>query len=181
MKFLRKNWYHFLVWGLMIGYVILSPRLELKYFLQQGKPEHVEGVTFASSDLIFSGLEDTKLVQLNGENLYKFNGWSFLSTASDLTDYDIYFVLYSDADQYLYSTSAVGRRDIRKAFKQYTLDLSMCGFITYVAKEPVKIGEYQVGYLYVHKQTGEKVFQLTDRVVIRTPNTLQLVEIEKPE
>ncbi len=176
MKIKRSTWVHIGLFAIMVGYMFISPVIEVKYFLKQGKPVEWHEPLPESSDLIRSAVDVIKPVSREGESLYRINGWSFLTTATDLADYDIYFVLRSDRNEYLYATTAVGRRDIQKAFPDVTMNLKTSGFVVYIAKETLALGEYEIGFLYRHKISEEVVFQATDGRMLRTPNTLQLIE-----
>jgi len=167
-----------ILFALLGIYLIIAPTIELKYFLTQGKPVELPGSIPESEDLINSGVDGSKETVIEGEKLYKINGWSFLTVATDLADYDIYLVLRSEKRDYVFQTTPTGRRDIPRVFPEFNLDLKNSGFNVYIAKEALRVGDYQVCFLYINKETGQRYFQETDRHIIRTPNRLELVKIQ---
>lgn len=178
MKFKNSPWIHICLWGSMILYLIVSPLVEARFFVHQGKPLQVAGALPAATDLVYYGVDASTPVVFQREKLTRVNGWSFLSTAADLADYNVYLVLTSPHHQYFYLTTPAGRRDIPRVYAAFDLDLSNSGFTVFIAKEAIRVDKYEIGLLYQHLESGERTYQETGRVLTRTPNTLTLVPLE---
>ena len=162
----------------MILYLIISPLVEVRFFVRQGKPLQMAGALPAPTDLVYYGVDTSTPVVFQGEKLVRVNGWSFLSTATDLADYDVYLVLNSPHRQYFYLTTPSGRSDIPRVYAEFDLDLTNSGFTVFIAKEAIRLDKYEIGFLYQDKESGERTYQETGRVLTRTPNTLTLVPLE---
>ncbi len=179
MKIKRSTWIHIALFAAMILYLVIAPMVEVKFFIRQGKPIQLSGALPEPTDLVNHAVDEAKEVVFQGEKIYRVNGWSFLTTATDLADYDIYLVLNSPRRNYFYLTNPVRRRDIPRAFPEVKLDLTNSGFVLFMARDALPVGEYRISLLYQHKESGERVYQKTQRMLVRTPNLLLLADLEE--
>jgi hypothetical protein len=181
MRFLRKNWIHIVVWGLMIVYLFVSPLIEEKYFLHQGKPVALDAVSAVETSQLRYSIDKISEVKTQGEKVYKLNGWSFLPSAQSLTDHDVFIAVTVQGKLVYYPVVAGKRRDVVSAFPEVTFDLLFSGFSCNIAKETISQGSHAIGILYRHKATGETLYQETGYKLVRTPNTLALLLPEGAE
>jgi len=179
MKIKRSAWIHIALFATMILYLVIAPLVEVKFFIHQGKPIQLAGALPEPTDLVNHAVDVAKEVVFQGEKIYRVNGWSFLTTATDLADYDTYFVLNSPRRDYVYPAAPSGRRDIPRAFPDVKLDLANSGFVVFIARDALPPGQYRISLLYQHKGTGERVYQKTQRMLVRTPNQLLLMDLEE--
>jgi len=177
----RAIWIHLGFWGLMLVYLLVAPVVEAKFFISEGKPVEVEGAVLENTNLIRHAIDKVSAVWLHGEKVYRVVGWSFLSTATDLSQHEIYLVLDSGSKAYFFPTTPTKRGDIQKAFPDITMDLTYAGFSANIAKETIGRGTYVVGFLYVDKTSGEMTYQESAKMITRTPNTLRLEKQNKDE
>jgi len=179
MKIKRATWIHIALFATLILYLVIAPLIEVKFFIRQGKPVQLTGAIPEPTDQINHAVDTAKEIFLQGEKIYRVNGWSFLTTATDLADYDIYFILNSPRRDYVYPAAPSGRRDVPRAFPDVKLDLANSGFVVFIARDTLPIGKYRISLLYQHKATGERVYQKTQRLLERTPNQLLLMDLEQ--
>jgi len=179
MKLKRNTWIHIALFAAMLLYLVIAPLIEVRFFIDQGKPVQLTGAIPDPTEQINHAVDECKEVVFQGEKIYRVNGWSFLTTAADLADYEIYLVLNSPRKNYFYLTNPVRRRDIPRAFPDAKLDLTNSGYVLFMARDALPVGEYRISLLYQHKGTGERIYQKTQRMIVRTPNQLLLMDLEE--
>lgn len=179
MKSKRNIWIHIALLAAMLLYLVIAPLVEVRFFIDQGKPVQLAGAIPDPTEQINHAVDECKEVVFQGEKIYRVNGWSFLTTANDLAEYDVYFVLNAAHHDYSYLTVPGGRRDVPRAFPDVKLDLSNSGFVVFLSRDALPAGEYRISLLYQHKGTGERIYQKTQRMIVRTPNQLLLMDLEE--
>jgi len=170
----NRKWIHVLLWGVMILYLFIAPVIKDKVTIVTGKPVNVAGVTLESSDNIVGMVDRMTEAKVDGQWVYRFQGWSYIKTDMEQANYDVYLVFANEGNQYIYATTPYSRADVEAAFPEVESDLSNSGFDTVVAKELMANGTYDVGLLYKHKTSGAATFQLMDKVLIKTINDIKL-------
>lgn len=179
MKLKRSAWIHIALFAGMLLYLVIAPMVEVRYFIRAGKPTQLDGSIPNPTEQINHAVDECKEVLFQGDKFYRVNGWSFLTTANDLAEYDVYFVLNAAHHDYSYLTVPGGRRDVPRAFPDVKLDLSNSGFVVFLSRDALPIGKYRISLLYQHKESGERVYQKTQRMLVRTPNQLLLLDLEE--
>ena len=165
----------------MIVYLFVSPLIEAKYFLHQGKPVALDTVSAVETGQLRYSFDKISEVKTQGEKVYKINGWSFLPSAQSLEEHEVFIAVTVQGKRVFYPVVAGKRRDVAKAFPEIPFDLLYSGFSSFVAKETITMGSHPVGILYRNKATGETLYQETDYNLVRTPNTLSIVLPEVAE
>jgi hypothetical protein len=154
--------------------IIALPKAVDNITITEGSPIEMEPVTLESTDLIRYSVDRLDPITVNGQDIFYLWGWSFLTTDMDQTNYDIYLVLKSDEAEYYYLTEPFERSDLQKAFPEVEIDLSNSGFKAFIAKEKIKVGEYDIGIIYKNKSDGTTYYQLTIKEIVRTPDAISL-------
>ena len=172
-----KGWAGIAVWGLMIVYLFVAPLVEAKFFIEQGKPVTVGEAVAESSELIRYSLDKLSPVWVEGQEVYRLAGWSYLTTAQETSDYKVYLVLRKGGREQVYETTVSKRADVEKAFPDVEIDLLYAGFSAHVALETLRMGEHRIWIMHEDVESGERVYQETNKVIKRTPNTLLLSRI----
>ncbi len=181
MKNKPRAWIHFVILGILIVYLIIAPIIEMRYFLTEGKSVKLSGELPESVEQIRYAVDKMDEVTLHGERVYKIWGWSFLAEEPDQSKYDIFLVLRSGRKAFFFPATPSRRTDLNKAFPDAGIDLLYSGFHTYIAQDTLNGRNYQIGFLYVDKASGERYYQSTTKRIIRTPNTLILGTMERGE
>jgi len=171
-----KAWVHVVVWGLMILYLFIAPPIKDKLTIKEGKPVDLGNVTLESSESIRYNIDKISEVKLGKQLLYRVIGWSFIERDVKQTDYDVYLALSSEDHTYFFPTRRGNRGDVEKAFPEIEADLTMSGLTAFIAKDTIKKDEYRVGFLFKHKTSGEMIYQSTDERVVKTFNSIKVVE-----
>ncbi|MFZ3150322.1 MAG: hypothetical protein WA116_01415 [Anaerolineaceae bacterium] len=158
----------------LIVFFIALPRIVDNVSITEGSPIEMEPVTLESTDLIRYSVDRLDPITVNGQDIFYLWGWSFLTTDMEQGNYDIYLVFKSDEAEYYYLTESFERPDLQKAFPEVEIDLSNSGFKAFIAKEKIEVGEYAIGIIYKNKSDGTTYYQLTNKEIVRTPNTISL-------
>lgn len=144
----------------------------------EGSPLVMEPITLEQTDFLKYSVDRLDPITVNGQNIYYLWGWSFPTTGLDQANFDIYLVLKSDTSEYYYLSESLERLDLQKAFPEVQMDLSNSGFKVLIAKEKILEGRYVIGIIYKNKSDGTTYYILTNKEIVRTPDTFTL-EIKK--
>lgn len=167
---------HFLLWGLMILYLFIAPVIKDRMTIVIGKPVEVEGAQVVDSDRIRSAVNRLSEARVDGQWVYRVQGWSFITDDMDQTNYDIFLVFSNDKNFYFFETTPKKRSDIEEAYPEVEIDLTNSGFDAFIAKETIANGRYEIGMLYRNKTSGEFAYSRMDRTLVKTINDIQMEE-----
>ncbi|HOW91707.1 MAG TPA: hypothetical protein PK883_05255 [Anaerolineaceae bacterium] len=167
---------HFLLWGLMILYLFIAPVIKDRVTIVIGKPVEVEGAQVVDSDRIRSAVNRLSEARVDGQWVYRVQGWSFITDDMDQTNYDIFLVFSNDKNFYFFETTPKKRSDIEEAYPEVEIDLTNSGFDAFIAKETIANGRYEIGMLYRNKTSGEFAYSRMDRTLVKTINDIQMEE-----
>jgi hypothetical protein len=177
LNVLKKYWFHILIWSLMLVYLTFASDLYVMFFLKYGKSIQFNEELAASTDLISFSVDRLDPVGSDGQLLYFLWGWAFLREESDQSQYERFIVLQSDAGNYFFPIQSLVRpdiQDIQKAFPDLTIDVQNSGFSTYISKDVLRPGSYQIGIIFRHKSSNSIYRVVTNKVIVRTANQLRL-------
>jgi hypothetical protein len=106
----------------------------------------------------------------DGRSAIDIIGWAFIE-GEDSENNEVYIVLKSGGETYIFDTMVQERPDITQAFKNLGLNLDYAGFIALIPARKIANGEYSVG-IYIEK--GDiKALQYTDRAVTKSEGTIK--------
>jgi len=174
----NRKWIHFLLWGLMILYLFIAPVIKDRKTIVIGKPVEVEGAQVVQSDRIRSAVNRLSEARVDGQLVYRVQGWSFIVDDMDQTNYDIFLVFSNDKTLYFFETTPKKRSDVEEAYPEVEIDLTNSGFDAFIAKETMANGRYVIGMLYRNKSSGEFTYSHTDRILVKTINDIQMEEAD---
>lgn len=175
-RLFQKNWIHILVWAAMLFYVAAAPPFHSRYILKDGKPvSYNEELPQRMTKRISYKIERIDPVVIRGQNLYQLWGWSFLKGEPDQSVYERLIVLQSDSRRYLFISTNKARPDVQAEYADLQLDLSNSGFSSYISKDIIEHGTYQIGILLKNRDNGKVYYLVTHKIIIRTANKLQLI------
>ena len=170
MKFLKPV----LVLMFIISFIIFFPIIVDQITITEGKPVSFNHAILEPDEIILYSIDRLDPYNKNGQQIKSLWGWSFIGDASRQEEFDIYLRLQSDRKEYTYKTDILPRPALNDAFPEVENDLTIAGFITYLAKEFISPGNYNIFLIYQNKDTGQAFFQQTNKVIIRTPNNISL-------
>jgi hypothetical protein len=176
LTWLRKYWFHILVWVAMVIYVVIAPSAYARFILRDGKPVSLDLVLPANTAKMMYSVDRLDPIIFHGQNLYTLWGWAFIPGEADQSIYERFIVLRSDTKTYFFPVVNSTRPDVQSAFANLHLDLLNSGFTTYLAKDDIPRGSYRVGILFRHKASSLLKYLDTNSIIIRTANQLQLVK-----
>lgn len=174
LKRLRNYWYHLAIWAAMFTYLFVAPELHLRFVLEYGKPVQQNLELPAPSDQILFAIDRLDPISIEGQDLFYLWGWAFFGENADQALYDRLIVLNSDKRTYFFTIKSFERPDVQKAFEYLNMDLLNSGFSTFIAKEGITPDTYHIGILFIDKQTNTLHYIVTNKVLIRTANHLEL-------
>jgi len=172
----NRKWIHFLLWGLMILYLFIAPVIKDRMTIVIGKPVEVEGAQVMDTDRIRAAVNRLSEARVDGQLVYRVQGWSFIVDDMDQTHYDIFLVFSNDKTLYFFETTPKKRSDVEEAYPEVEIDLTNSGFDAFIAKETLDNGRYGIGMLYRNKTSGEFTYSRTDRTLVKTINDIQMEE-----
>ncbi len=158
----------------LILFFVALPQLIDKVTISEGGPLDMEPGTLERTDFLRYSVDRLDPIKVNGQDIYFLWGWSFPTIDLDQDKCEIFLVLKSDKAKYYYLTESFERPDLHKAFPDVKMNLNNSGFKAFIAKEKIKIGRYTIGILYKNKSDGTVYFTLTNKEIVRTPNTFRL-------
>jgi hypothetical protein len=159
LNLLKRNKFHILIWAAMVVYLFAAKGLYVHLFLSAGKPiQYYQNIPPPTNRIKYS-LGKLELDYIDNQNVYVLNGLAYLSEQTDQSQYERFLVLHSNKRSYLFPM----------------IDLkNHSGFNTYLAKDYIQIGTYQVGFLFKHKTKDIVFYRGTKNKIIRTPNRLKI-------
>jgi hypothetical protein len=175
MNNIKKTWICLTILVFLIVFFIFLPGAVDYVRITEGAPIQIDPVKLDSSDLIRYSVDRLDPISVNAQKISYIWGWSFLTADVEQTHYDIYLVLKSDKTEYYFLTESFERPDLQKAFPEVEIDLNNSGFKAFIAKEKIQVGQYGVGIIYQNKFNGFTYYQLTNKQIVRTPNTFSLI------
>ncbi len=179
-NFIKKYWYHFTVWILMLLFLAFGPKLMAVFRGAEGKPITFEEALPEPDAMVTSNIEILKSIYSKGQKSERVDGWAFLYGVADQSLYDRYLVLKSGTQTLFFPTMDVQRLDLQSAFSASGMDLQYSGFSATIFSDQLASGMYQIGFVFQHRENGSLVYGLSNSTLKRTPNTLTLMTIAPP-
>jgi hypothetical protein len=157
-KTIQKLWMHIIIWGGMICYLFIAHDLYVYFFLQGSLGQPVEYILQVPE---FSEEIKYRISRLDyiDNDLYALTGWAQYKTKNQSKQYNRYVVLSSDELKYYFPIKNPDKK-----------------FYIYISKQFINVGEYEVSFLFVHKDVKKAVYLDTNQIIVRTPNFLVLEE-----
>ncbi len=176
LKLLFKNWFHFIIWPLMIVYIFIAPGFVDNASLKYGRPIELSVGDLKTSDMVVANADELQAIDYDSQYLYSMLGWAFSAADPNvpIEDYTRYLLLQSDSHKYYFVLEAYARPDIETGFRDIALDLTNSGFKAMIAKEFIAPGKYKIGILFRSPNTGQDYFVWTQQHIIRTSNQISL-------
>jgi len=100
-----------------------------------------------------------------GTDVLDVQGWAFIEGQS-AENSQIYLVLRSDSDTYVFDTVRKLRPDVTAAFAQLNLNLDDSGFTALIPTRDIRAGEYTVGVLL--RKGDIEALRYLDRAVVKS-------------
>jgi hypothetical protein len=174
----KRYRFHILLWVIMIVYMAFGPALYAQFVLANGKSVQINQELPAPTKDIQFAFDRLDPIKYSGQDLYHFLGWSFYNNDPDQSMYDRYIVLHSDKKTYFFPTEIFKRIDLQKHFPEVNFDLVYAGYSALVSKDGIRLGEYHLGILFVHKSGEEVYYYESNYMITRTANHLELSTAE---
>ena len=169
-----RVWVHFLLWGVMVLFLFAAPEIKDRLTIVKGKPVAIEPGNQQSEGQIRYAIDKFDQVKIDNQMLYRAIGWSFIESDPDQAKYEVYLVCRNDHQSYHFLTIPGDRADVESAFPDFAGDLSKSGFNVLIAKDTMKNGTYEVGFLYVDTQSGAAYYTPATAVLHKSFNDIQL-------
>jgi hypothetical protein len=166
--------FHVMAWSAMILYLMVAPDLYARFFVRDGMPLTIRHNLPPATDQILYAVDRLDLVILHGQSGYNLRGWAFIKEEADQSVYDRYVVLHSKSQMYFFPTKVEIRPGVQETFESLNLNVLHSGYRTYIAKDAVPRGSYQVGIVFVHKANETIHFVSTNKFIERTANHISL-------
>ena len=161
-----------MIWAAMLAYIVIAPEVYARFILKEGKPLPFEHALPQPTDQISFAVD--RLDSTKDQGLFHLWGWSFFRGDSNQAAYERWIILQSEENTYFYQAVSFQRPDLQSAFKDVKIDLLNAGYSTYISKYAIKAGDYQIGLLFVNKQTKAVHYIITNKSLVRTANHLRL-------
>jgi hypothetical protein len=170
---LKENRLHILIWALMLAYVIAAPDLYARFVLKNGKPvqESVE-LPVPTDQILFSA--DRLDPVPGGQGLFNLWGWAFAREEPDQSHYERFIVLQSSTNTYFFPTQSFEYPQVQAAFPDLAINVMNSGFSTYISKDLIQPGSYQVGILFRHRTSSAIYYRISNKLIARTGDQLFL-------
>jgi hypothetical protein len=178
---LKKNWLHLAIWSLMFIYLLAAPGVYTRNVLSNGKPIEFSQALPATTDQIRASVDRLDPMASNGQDIYNLWGWAFYLGDADQAAYDRLIVLQSDDRTYYFPTESFKRPDLQLAFPDVSMDIRETGFSAYISNDVLHPGKYQVGILFEPRKGGDNYYNLSNKILVSTPNTLALEALSASE
>ena len=174
LNFLQKNWFHSLIWIVMIIYLGVGPTLYARFIIKDGKPIEFNQSLPAPTDQIMFNADKLDPFTYNGQELYILLGWTFFLGTQDQALFDRFIVLQSDTSTYFFPTQSMERADVQEYFNDLNLDLLNSGYTALISKNFIRNGNYHIGVLFVQQADNSLLYFVSNKIAIRTANHLIL-------
>ena len=175
----KRKYIHLVILLTLALYLGLFPTVYMTSSLRVGMPDFLEVPMPDESELLYgvSGLEP---VSFEGEAVYRLEGWAFAPGSSvSPGDFAKQVVLLElGLEPYVIDAETLARVDVTEAFASLARDLDQAGFRVYISALGLPPGRYRLGILYSHPKVG-RLFGLTSKYILRTPNTMQLHDLRE--
>jgi hypothetical protein len=172
-RFIKKNWFHILIWAAMFIYLGLAPSLYVKFVLKKGKPLPVDGTLPETSEQIKLSIDGLEPYMYEGQKIYLLSGWAFSVLDANISPdmYERLIVLVSHSKIYYFPVQTVGRPGVQKVYKDLNMDLTNSGFRAYISKDVIQPGKYRIGIVFKNPSTGLAYYNdKPARYIIRSTN-----------
>lgn len=174
LAFFHKARYQIIVWILVLVYFSIAPSWHARFLLHEGNPMQYDFQSDMVNPNIIYSVDHLDTAVVNDERLFKLWGWSFVSDNAEKSGVERIIMLQSESRIYFFPITNYERPDLNQAFPDIQFDISNCGFFTYIAKNAIQPGTYQIGIIYQEQNSDETFYIMTNKVLIRTPNNIYL-------
>lgn len=173
LKLLHKNWYHLLIWTLMIAYVFIAPGFVDQTSRKYGRPIQPELAELKTSDQVLAHVDEMQSVEFEGQYLDTVLGWAYAAVDPNASteNFNRFLILQSDARKYYFQTTPYSRPDIEAGYPAISADLTNAGFKAMLAKEFIRPGRYQLG-IVLKQDNGDDYIVWTEQYIVRTGNQI---------
>jgi len=176
--FIKKSWFHILLWIAMFIYFIFAPDVFTSAFARNGKPLQIDNTIPPESDRITFVIEDLESYVKDGENLYNLYGWALI-VPEEVVSTNLFvreITLVSDERKYFFSVKSGYRNPgLQSKFTDAGVELETLGFSVLIAEDVIKPGEYRIGFVFRNISNGSAFYwDKPARYLVKTPNTLSL-------
>ena len=158
----------------MILYLFIAPVIKDRMTIVLGKPVDVEVEALTETDHIIANIDRISEARVEGQWVYRVQGWSYILTDKDQANYEVFLVFTNEKDRYFFATTQYKRLDVKTAFPDVEIDLTNSGFNSFIAKPMMDSGIYDIGLLYRNRTTGEFTYYRTDKVLVKTINNIKM-------
>ena len=173
-KHFQNNWFHILIWTIMFIYLAVAPKFYSHFILKKGKPVQVNITIPAPTEKLLLTVDRLDPVVSEGQDIYYLWGWTFYNSDVEQSVYERLIVLQSEANTYFFSTKAFEREGVQKAYEHLGLDVLNSGFSIDISKDVIKPGVYHIGILFTNEVTNQTYYAVSNKIIVRTANQLQL-------
>jgi hypothetical protein len=151
----------------MLLYLLTARYIHVKFFLSDsdGIPVENQEVLPPETNQIASAIDNMSFVD---EDLFILRGWVFLRSDPENPEFEKFIILKSDMDIYFYSIETT------------PIIVKLPPFSAIVSKEFVQPGTYRIGFLFRNKTNKKEVYYShANKIIVRTPNSVQLEDYKK--
>jgi len=106
----------------------------------------------------------------DGRSAVDVQGWAFIE-GEDSENNEVYIVLKSGGETYIFDTMVQTRPDVTQYFKELDLNLDYSGFVALLPARKITDGEYTVG-IYITKGDIEAL-EYTNKAVTKSKGTIE--------
>lgn len=160
-------------------YVICVHGIYTLFFLSEGKPVKPTPHLPVPSERIKSGIDIMEQTIINGNSVFRLEGWAFLQQEPQQANYERWIIFQSDSRTYSFPTKITMDQNIQKIFPDTGIDLSNSGFYSDISIDFIKPGIYTIGFLYRQPSNEISYYSLSNKMLMRTPNTVKLVPVKE--
>ncbi len=165
-RIIEKYGIHILIWAVMFLYLVTAHDLYIKFFLSEsiGKPIEYNENLPTETESIASAIDNMVSVD---QDIFELNGWVLLRSDHSNSYFEKMLVLQSNTRIYFFAVKTTS--DVKK----------LPPFSVNVSSEFLQPGIYRVGFLFRSNERNTAYYSNTDKVIIRTPNSLRIEDYKE--
>ena len=171
-----KYRFHVIICAGMLIYLLFAKDIYNHFFITIGRPILENSTLPAENDAIKFHIDLFEPSTFKGQTYYSMVGWAFstLDPKKPPEDYKRLIVIISEKRNYSISVDSYSRPDIQKYYQSLGMELNESGFRSQVAPDFIKPGTYRIGMVFTDPKDGSSFIKITNKILIRTPNQLQI-------
>lgn len=176
-RWINQHWLYVFLWIISLVFFIWGHRFVGIVLTKDGRPQKLDIAIPQEADSILYFIDRFDLYDEKGI-LYNLQGWAFSTDdpINPTNDYLTEIIFISDRGNILYSTRPEQRGDVVRFHEKLNLNIQMPGFSSLINKELLKPDQYSISILLTNKKTGSTLYINTNKVIIRSPNSITMVE-----